>query len=328
MKPYLLSILSPMALLFPAILNAGPHQLPGRQDIDQLISASDLVIKGVVKEVRRRDGKPEVVLLDVKKIYKGAEPGSATVEVYIKSASDLCAIPEVGSSMLAFAKTEAGKVIASDCPRDIWAAPRKQGSKNASQSPAAALESDLRAALKEPDRKDVIAAIRQLGNLKAKSAREEIKPLLKSDDPDIQAMAVRSLLKLGDYSGLSRVAWLQGKKFDEWLILAEINSSISSLDDKQAVPALIPLTKSPNDAVVRSALDALRNIKSPEATQSLIELLDHGNPDIRFSALMTLTDIEPKVMEDAPGRDLYMASPDKYAKVWKEWWTNKKKGRK
>lgn len=200
-------------MALPYVSNAGPHQLPGGDDMGQLMNQAALVFKGIVSEVKRDGGKVQGVKVQVSKVYKG-ELKEKVVDVAVESASELCSVPESGRSILLFAKVSGGKIAIAECPRDLWPASKKSRGKSG-KAASAELEDDLRADLKDAEGKEALAAIRQLGNMKSRASMADLKRLLGSDDLDVRAGAVRSLLKLGDYSGLKFVDGLQGNKFQE-----------------------------------------------------------------------------------------------------------------
>lgn len=305
-------------MMLPYASSAGPHRLPGSDDMGQLMSQAALVFKGIVSEVQRDGGRVQGVKVQVSKVYKG-ELKDKVVDVVVESASELCAVPENGRAVLLFAKVSDGKVAIAECPRDLWPASKKSRGKSG-KAARAELEDDLRADLKDAEGKEALAAIRQLGNIKSRASAADLKRLLDSADVDIRAGAVRSLLRLSDYSGLKFVDGLQGKKFQEWLILAEIDGLISGINDKAAVPELLALTKSEHEPLVRAAADALRAIKSPASAQRLVELLDHPNRDIAYTAMATLDELEHGELSETPTTTVFAQAPEKYLSQWKAWW--------
>lgn len=311
-------VLALAVMALPYVGNAGPHRLPGSDDMSQLMSQAALVFKGIVSEVQLDGGKVQGVKVQVSKIYKG-ELKDKVVDVTVESASELCAVPENGRAVLLFAKVSGGKIAIAECPRDIWPASKKLRGKSG-KAASAELEDDLRADLRDAEGKDALAAIRQLGNMKSRGSVPDLKRLLDSADLDIRAGAVRSLLKLGDYSGLKFVDGLQGKKFQEWLILAEIDGLISGINNKAAVPELLALSKSEHIPSVRAAVGALRAIKSPASAQRLVELLDHPNRDIEYAAMATLDEMEHGESAETPTTTAFAQAPDRYVSQWKAWW--------
>ncbi len=304
-------------LVAAAPLSARPMRMPGSENLGQIIKDSDLVIRGIVTHVEEKSGAPAPtgLTVDVQRAYKGNSKDK--LDVTIESASSLCPVPREGNGVLVLAKVKDGKAVVTDCSLGVWSAGKtlKKG------GGAPSLEDDLLNDLNDTDRKVVAGALKQLGNLRTRRGHEALRQFLSSDAPDIRALAVSGLLKDGDYSGLGLVDGLKEKKIGEWLIMAQIDGQISAIRDKAALPALIELTRSKHDDVVKSAAYALREIKSPTSAARLVELLDHSNPNVRYDAVAGLDAIEHGEKAETPSVASFEKNSDKYVVRWKDWWT-------
>lgn len=297
-------------------LSARPMRMPGSENLGQILKDSDLVVRGIVTHVEEQSGAPAPtgLSMDVLRTYKGNPKDK--LDVTIESASSLCPVPKEGNGVLVLAKVKDGRVVVSDCSSGVWSAGKTL--KKGGGTPS--LEDDLVNDLNDTDRKIVAGALKQLSNLRTRRGHQALKQFLSSDVPDIQALAVSGLLKDGDYSGLALVDGLKEKKLGEWLIMAQIDGQISAIRDKAALRALIELTHSKHDDVVKSAAYALREIKSPSSAARLVELLDHSNPGVRYDAVAGLDAIEHGEKAETPSVSSFEKNSDKYATRWKEWW--------
>lgn len=125
-----------------------------------------------------------------------------------------------------------------------------------------------------------------LGEWGEKAYFNDIKELLKSEDPKIRANAILSLSKMGDSSvALSVANHLKDKTEDKQI--REISAMcIGRIGNKEALPILINVVKDKKDikSIRNSAIHALCSLKDKKAVHVLIEILKNDKDLILVSS--------------------------------------------
>lgn len=304
-----------------------PMEMPGRENVRDLVARADLVFRGRVERAKENKQRPKESSAEivVEKVYKGTGP-RGKIEIIYDSSDIECVRPIPNERSLFFVRYTEGKARLLDCQHGKLKGVLRDGKSAAGESPEKVLGNDLRQALKSGDRDEVLAAIPQLVGLGRRDIISDLKSLLPQGDSELKFTAHWALIQLGDYSGLEALA-SEFKKdtpvsvFLHW----NISSAIININDKQAVAPVLTLTRSENPMLVKAGAEALRNIKSKTTVFRLIELLDYPDADVKYHALMTLVDIEEEVMPQAPARETFNRGPERYLGVWKDWWEKRGK---
>ena len=198
------------------------------------------------------------------------------------------------------------------------------------QTTAGKLEAELMASLSDPDREVARTALEQVGDLGSVRSTQAIRDIASGGAPDIQGIAYRALLGLGDYSLLDqaiRYAEEPAQELDLQRQQLGVVEAIGDIEDRSAVPALNSLLASPSVNLRRAAAKALRAIGDPSSARFLVRALDDSDRDVQYDAGMALAGLAGASPDNAPARDVFDRSPAKYLGKWKSWWeTSGKQG--
>ncbi len=141
-----------------------------------------------------------------------------------------------------------------------------------------------------------------------------------STNPEFTQKLQGELIRFGDISELSSVAnlLLEGTATQsgrEWLLYT-IRNDIKA---PQAIPALHPLLRAPDDSLREAAAQALWHIADPSAIPSLIKSLDDPDEKVRFYAVRGLSHIANQLGWGGPSEAEFHDHQQKYSTHWKEW---------
>lgn len=169
-------------------------------------------------------------------------------------------------------------------------------------------------ALGDPSDRVRAAAARALGQLNARNAADQIRPLLRDAQASVRAAAVGSLGSMGDTAAVlaalddadpvvvleaiafARSAELQRallQRFDRFSIPL-IVASLAQIDDASAAPLLASTLAGPSVPVRVAALQTAARIGDATLAGAVLPLLSDPHPSVRRSALQAL----PRVAAD------------------------------
>jgi len=113
-----------------------------------------------------------------------------------------------------------------------------------------------------------------------------------------------------------------------------MTDAISRLTSRNAVPALVELSRDSQRWVRRSATLALRQIGGNDTKAALADRLDDEDPEIRYHAAIGLgnglkpRDVGAKDWTDwLPAANIYEKDPEKVLNNWRRWWQEKGKAK-
>lgn len=193
------------------------------------------------------------------------------------------------------------------------------------------LELELLASLQEDDRKLMMIAIEQLGNLKHVRSTKPLKDLLQLPDQEITGAVYNSIIKLNDYSILKEaIKYIEQPTTDQHIQVkqAKIARSICFIRDQQTIPILNEQLILSKVGFLREYISrALRAMKNPSSVPYFIAALDDPAQEVRYQALMGLAEIEDKNGEWAPGIENFTSNGIPAVKLWKHWWQSEGKSK-
>jgi len=156
-------------------------------------------------------------------------------------------------------------------------------------------------------------------------------------------MATMGLVAIGDLDTLYNLqqTWRrwEAEPYDRWpdLIMDAVSSSggsISGIRSRNAVPALVELSRDPNPRVRLAATQALRYIGGNDTKAALADRLDDEDPEIRYHAAIGLGNgLKPRDVgaEDwkgwLPAAHIYEKDPERVLNNWRRWWQEKGKAK-
>jgi HEAT repeat protein len=96
--------------------------------------------------------------------------------------------------------------------------------------------------------------------------------------------------------------------------------SLGQVSDSEDLIPLEALSSSELLSIKLGAMEGLRKMRSPHSAKALVERLNDPNPDIRFLAVIALSEIFSKTGDYAPNMAEFDQNPDFYTIKWKTWW--------
>ena len=336
----------PAALLICACATAFafPSPPPGTEDIPRLVAISELVCKGRIVEAPTPTFVPAsagmrrlTAIANVRpdRCFKGT-PNGALIPVLVDnfvSGVDRSFVLVEGDYRLLFLKAQDSKYAIVDEWFGALAVSTELGSLPKSGDAMFALELDLKAGLRDPNRERVLDSIRMLGNMKHLHSTYELTQLLDHSDPLVRTHVWQALLRLKDYSVLPAVS----KFFDSqpapprnllmprdrlFEMQFELASEIGVIRDPTTLPFLEAFAVTGKDYGLRmEALQSLRAIGSPHSAAAFLRALDDSNSDNAFSAMQGLLSLAGDGPIDwVPTWKQFDEAPQFYAATCREWW--------
>lgn len=101
--------------------------------------------------------------------------------------------------------------------------------------------------------------------------------------------------------------------------IGEMKSVIadSTIGDFQVLKELV---RCPYPMIRSFAMDAIRKLRAPRTMSFLLEQMDSKDPEVQYTAVITLAEIADKGGEFGPAWDTFQSEPAKYIGLWKQWW--------
>jgi HEAT repeat protein len=141
-------------------------------------------------------------------------------------------------------------------------------------------------------------------------------------DPEYQAWAVASLIRLGDVSAISDAVTMLNagpRSRPDQQLRALLARAVEEARNPDAVGTLAGALKSDDVTLRRAAVRALRAIRDPRGSPALAAALDDPDADVRYDALLGLAVIEGGGSEMAPARDFFDRDESRYISRRKAW---------
>jgi hypothetical protein len=328
---------------------AFPGPVRGTEDIPKMMAESALVCKGEVAEAELAEASaPSFVLPSAgmasftetayvlpDRCFKGsAEPPLIPIIFNgFDSGSNASVVLRKGDYRLFFLKPQNGKYEVVDMWFGILSVSRERDSASVSSDGSYALELDLKAGLRDPNRERVLDSIRMLGNMKHLRSTSELTQLNDHSNLLVRTYVWQALLRLKDYSVLPAVS----KFFDSQptpphdLLLPrdrlfemqyEIANEIGVIRDPATLGFLERFAVGGKAYGLRmNALQALRAIGSPRSAAAFLKALDDSNSDNAFSAMQGLLSLAGGgPIAWAPTWQQFNEAPEFYAAKCREWW--------
>lgn len=320
---------------------AGPGPIPGTQRIAPAFQVSDLVCNCVVESIKvvreERLGTPPKTLMRQNALasvliddeYKpGTNIGGRRITIQFEREipSMRASLPSVqeGERALMFLKKQEGVSVYVFADPFLGATPFDLLQKTSEDSGLMKLQTALANTVQQGNREDQIRAMRVLEGFDELSPKtlSAVKLLSYSVDPEVVFSAIAMLLKARVVGTVLLLdAYLRAHE------LARIPIAMLSVGDElgqgcgdQDLSGLEALTSSRILSIKLGAIAGVRKMRNPHSAKALVGLLDDANPDVRFLAVITLSEIFAKGDDYAPDMSSFGRNPEFYVGLWKSWW--------
>lgn len=323
--------------LAPAVLGY-PVPTPGSENLRKLVQGATVVCTGTVVRTASQGWTTGMVGSDamavqsvlasvqVDRVYKGTVPQS---ELRVRFEVPQANLPylslEAGEYVLLFLVPEGDEFRFSDrWFGKLEMSPLAAGGVRPA-APESALEADLKAGLRDPHRRLMLANLRLLGSLRKLSSVREITELLPAADPEVEGSVYLALLKVGDGSHLEDAGTFLERPSDNAVLVwlkTRIGHAIAELRDARNTKVLLSFLHSREVLLRRSSVRALRKMQIPATVPSLIARLDDRDREVRYNAVLAMAAIEGKSAPWAFATDIYEEREAECIKLWKEWWVS------
>jgi hypothetical protein len=144
-----------------------------------------------------------------------------------------------------------------------------------------------------------------------------------SKNPQLTVSIIAVLLNSGAQQNgiklLSSYLQQHGNDADQPIELMTVGVLLSQVGDEQFITEMEEMSSSGISAIRLGAVEALRNMRSSKAAQTLVNRLDDPDPDIRYVALMGLAETFDKHGDYAPNMRVYEGNATFYVDLWKAW---------
>ncbi len=129
-------------------------------------------------------------------------------------------------------------------------------------------------------------AIDKLGKMKSSSSIDKIAQQLRSWNPEIITVAIRSLANIGTPESLQTILNFLPLIYEKWLITRKAIENAILKYNQEAIPFLIDYLKhTDNPKIIAIILDILSHLQSESALPIAFNYLSHENSEVRAKAL-------------------------------------------
>jgi HEAT repeat protein len=188
----------------------------------------------------------------------------------------------------------------------------------------ARLESALGAILENHNFDDQVNAMRLLQGFDRLSplTLARLNTLSSSSEPEAAVSAIAVLLTTKSADSVRRLnEWLHTHNSGgPPLALMSIGSELGQVTDANALNDLEGITAARYPSLRLGAVMGIRNIRNPRSARALVARLDDPDSNVRYLAVITLSEIFAKDGEYAPTMYLFDQNPNFYVELWKSWW--------
>ncbi len=166
---------------------------------------------------------------------------------------------------------------------------------------------------------DLFWALDALGRLKTDLARDTLRQALKSSSGNVHLDVARTLVARNDVAGLEPVesALLHPAGLSNTMI-SNLAGSLGGLKDPKSIPTLKRLLGTNNPQITKGVAIALRQSGSADALEPLSHLLNDGDEQVRYYAVVGLGEITNQD-EWTPAFDEFRNHEAKYLTYWRDW---------
>lgn len=335
----MMPILLFFTLLLPRVLLADVLPIPGSQRVAPVFEGSDLVCYCAVESLRiteertvERGGKPliqrrVIAAVRIKDSYNRDIQTGAKVfvafEDEIPRTGSLPTLSGVETALMFLKRSSAPLYEFADRSLGVTpfaSLPIQQGPLGLSK-----LQAALAGALQQTNSTDQINAMRLLEGFDELNPESlaAVKGLESSGDAEIAFSSIAVLLK-AKVAGTAQAlrTYLKTHSITRLpFALLSVSDELAAGTNIDDLSALGELTASDILSIKLGAMAGVRRIRSSQSAPALVARLDDPNADVRFLAVITLSEIFEKGGDYAPDMRAFAQNPDLYTTKWKTWWT-------
>jgi hypothetical protein len=321
---------------------AEPGPIPGTQRVEPAFQTADLVCNCVVESIKvvhqervgdtpkttllRQDALASVLIDDEYKRTASDGARRITVEFQREIPNIRVFLPSLqeGERALMFLKKpEATSVFVFSDPY-LSATPFHLLPRASHGQGLRKLEVALALTAKQGSSEDQVRAMRVLEGFDqlGPETLSAVMPLASSDDPDVALSAIAVLLKNKVVGAVPILeAYLRTHHLSHLpAAILSVGGELGGGSDGHDLNALEALTSSRILSIQWGAIFGVRKMRNPHSAKVLVGLLDNANPDVRFQAVITLSEIFRKGDDYAPDVPSFNRNPEFYVGLWKSWW--------
>ena len=169
---------------------------------------------------------------------------------------------------------------------------------------------------------DLFWALDALGRLKTDLARDTLRQALKSSSGNVHLDVARTLVARNDVAGLEPVeSALLHPAGPSNTMISNLAGSLGGLKDPKSIPTLKRRLGTNNPQITKGVAIALRQSGSADALEPLSHLLNDGDEQVRYYAVVGLGEITNQD-EWTPAFDEFRNHEAKYLTYWRDWATS------
>ena len=315
--------------------------VPGTQPVAPIFARSDLVCNCVVESIRvseeqilLRGGKPVtrrhiIASTHVNEAYNREMKSGTRIKIVFDEE-----VPSTSGSMPAVSASEqaiiflrlSGPAVFEFADPFLGVTPFSAipiGG-NQTQLGLMRLETALAVILESHNHDDQINALRLLQGFDELSSASltRLETLSASSDEEVAISAIAVLVKTKSPESVRRlVDYLSTHGGSaQSLAVVSIGTELGRVADPEALTSLENLASSRYVPLRLGALAGIRNIKNPKSAGVLVKRLDDPDTNVRYLAVITLSEIFTLGGEYSPTMYLFDQNPDSYTQRWKSWW--------
>jgi len=337
------SLSIPVVVSFMLVKALGdPGTAPGTQRVGPVFQAADLVCNCVVESIKivrqERVGNPPKTFLRqdalasilVDDQYKrttddGATRISVQFEREIPNMRVFLPSVQEGERALMFLKKQEATGIYVFSDPVLGTTPFHVLRKASHGQGLTKLEAALATTVELGSSEDQIRAMRVLEGFDQISP-ETLSPVMalaSSGDPDVALSALAVLLRAKVPGAVPLLeAYLRFHDLPHIPIsILSIGDELGRGSDEHDLNALEALMSSDILSIRLGAIAGVRKMRNPHSAKALVGLLNDANPNVRFLAVITLSEIFRKGDDYAPDVPSFHRNPEFYVGLWKSWWS-------
>jgi HEAT repeat protein len=149
-----------------------------------------------------------------------------------------------------------------------------------------------------------------------------VNALSSSTDSELAFRSLAILLETGSSGSVSKLRRYldEDKDTQPSSALDSAAEALSQITDVVALPDIEALTRSRFISIQFAAMNAIRRIASPKSAPTLVQRLDDPNPNVQYSAVITLAELFGADGDYGPDMQAFDKNPKKYIALWKQRW--------
>lgn len=129
-----------------------------------------------------------------------------------------------------------------------------------------------------------------LGVIGDKRSTSPLITALKDENPNVRSSAANSLGMIGDRAAITPLIESLETEKDEWVIFSEIEA-LGKVGDEAIIGPLTQFLEGGSEPLMLASIEALKGFRVPAVANTLVNLLDAANEEVRGEVLKILVDM-------------------------------------